>query len=107
MPRISFVLNDGRRRGVDVPAGYSVMRAAITQNVPGIDAECGGACACGTCHVYLAPADVVRVPPPSAAEREMLEAVAAELRPESRLSCQILLTETLHGLVVHLPDRQY
>jgi 2Fe-2S ferredoxin len=107
MPRIVFVLEDGERRIVDAPERLSVMLAAIDNGIPGIAAECGGACACATCHVYIDPADLERVPAPSRMEREMLEGVAAQKRPASRLGCQIAVSNALDGLVVHVPDRQY
>ncbi len=107
MPQVTFVHPDGKRQDVAARAGISVMRAAIEQNVPGIEAECGGACACGTCHVYIDGDDLARVPAALAPEQEMLQAVADELRPASRLSCQIKLSDALEGLVVHLPQKQY
>jgi len=82
------------------------MLAAIDHNIPGIMAECGGACACGTCHVYIDPADLSRLPAPQPMELEILSAVAADRRPESRLSCQIALSDALDELTVHVPDRQ-
>jgi len=107
MPQIVFVLPDGERRTVDVPERLSIMLAAIDNDIPGIAAECGGACACATCHIYLDPADADRVPSASLMEREMLDGVAAERRPGSRLGCQIAITNALDGLTVHIPDRQY
>jgi ferredoxin, 2Fe-2S len=106
MPFITYVLPDGERRRIEMPARGSVMTAAIDNNVPGIMAECGGACACGTCHVYIDPAYLDRLPPAQPMEDDILLAVAAERKPESRLSCQINLTEALDGLVVIVPDRQ-
>lgn len=107
MPSITFVFETGERRTVDAAERRSVMLTAIDHDVPGIAAECGGACACATCHVYIDQADIARVPPPTRMEQDMLEGVAAERRPESRLGCQITMTDALDGLIVHVPDRQY
>jgi 2Fe-2S ferredoxin len=107
MPRIVFVLADGERRAVDAAARSSIMLTAIDTDIPGIVAECGGACACATCHVYIDPAHLDRLPEVSPMEREMLEGVASDKRPGSRLSCQIQVSDALDGLVVHIPDRQY
>jgi 2Fe-2S ferredoxin len=107
MPQVHFVLPEGTRRSVQASDRLSVMLAAIDNDVPGIAAECGGACACGTCHVYIDPADVPRLPAASAMEHGILEGVAAERRPESRLACQIAMSLALDGLTVHVPDRQY
>ena len=82
------------------------MMIAITNGVDEILAECGGSLACGTCHVYVEPSQLARLSPPSAAEQDMLSAVAGERRFNSRLSCQIGLSEALDGLVLHLPARQ-
>jgi 2Fe-2S ferredoxin len=107
MPRLVFVLDGGERREIEAADRLSVMLAAIDHDVPGIAAECGGACACATCHVYVDPNDVGRLPEMSLMEREMLDGVAAKRRPESRLGCQIVLSSALDGLTVHIPDRQY
>jgi 2Fe-2S ferredoxin len=107
MPRIVFVLATGERRTVDAQDRLSIMVTAIDNDIPGIAGECGGACACATCHVYVDGDDVGRVPSASLMEREMLDGVAAERRPESRLGCQIAVSEALDGLTVHVPDRQY
>jgi 2Fe-2S ferredoxin len=107
MPRIIFVLADGERRAVGSAPRSSIMVTAIDNDIPGIAAECGGACACATCHVYIDPTDLDRLPAASAMERDMLDGVAAERRPGSRLSCQIAVSDALDGLIVHIPDRQY
>ena len=106
MPSVTYLQPDGTPLTVEAPAGTTVMLAAIRNNVRGIEAECGGACACATCHVYVDPASLPRLPPPAPDEADMLEGVAAERRPESRLGCQIALTPELDGLVVQVPDRQ-
>lgn len=91
---------------VTVAPGTSVMEAAVLANVSGIEAECGGSLICATCHVYVAPGDSARLPPPSADELAMLEFVAAERRPGSRLSCQLLGSKELESLAVELPKCQ-
>jgi ferredoxin, 2Fe-2S len=106
MPAIVYVLKDGTERRIDVPEGTSVMMGAIQNNVPGIEAECGGCCSCATCHVYVDTAHAARLAPPDEGESAMLEGVAAERRPTSRLGCQITLSAELDGLVVRIPDRQ-
>ncbi|KQV64118.1 2Fe-2S iron-sulfur cluster-binding protein [Caulobacter sp. Root343] len=106
MLKITFVQLDGARRDVEASAGISVMQAATRNGVAGIDAECGGACACATCHVYVDEAWRERVGPPQGGEADMLE-FALEVDPDrSRLSCQITISEALDGLVVHLPAAQ-
>lgn len=106
MPRVVYVLRDGSERCVEVPEGTSVMLGAIQNNIPGIEAECGGCCSCATCHVYVEEAHLGRLPPPDAGESEMLTGVAAERRTNSRLSCQITMAAALDGLVVRMPERQ-
>jgi 2Fe-2S ferredoxin len=107
MPRVVFVVENGERRTVDAQDRFSIMVTAIDNDIPGIAGECGGACACATCHIYLDAGDMQRVPAASLMEREMLDGVAAERRPESRLGCQIAMSDALDGLIVHMPDRQY
>lgn len=107
MPRIFFITLDNRTTEVDVSGSITVMQAAIQGDIRGIDAECGGACACATCHVYVDEAFVDRLPPMQEDEQEMLEGVAAERLPNSRLSCQIPMTDALDGLRVRIPDRQF
>ncbi len=106
MPQIHFILKDGTTRAVDATAGHSVMETAIRANVRGIDAECGGSCACATCHVYVDAAFFARLDPPDEMEAEMLDEVAVEREPTSRLSCQIVVTPELDGLTVRVPQRQ-
>ena len=106
MPDITFIHPDGEAQGMEAPEGVSVMQAATGAGVRGIVAECGGSAMCATCHVYVDPAWVDRLPAPLSNELEMLECTADERRPESRLSCQIKLTAELQGLVVRLPGRQ-
>ncbi|MCK8783152.1 2Fe-2S iron-sulfur cluster-binding protein [Roseomonas sp. NAR14] len=106
MPTITYVQPDGTRREVEAPVGSTVMLAAVRNNVRGIDAECGGALACATCHVYVDPAWMDRIPPAGEDEADMLEGVAGERRETSRLSCQINVDAALDGLVVEIPAEQ-
>lgn len=106
MPQITYLYADGRRRSITVPTGANVMRTAIENDIDGIVAECGGAAACATCHVYLEPEDRRRFPLPTEIEDEMLESTAAERRPESRLSCQLNLPAGLDELIVRIPPMQ-
>ncbi|MEX0729414.1 MAG: 2Fe-2S iron-sulfur cluster-binding protein [Aquisalimonadaceae bacterium] len=106
MPTIIYLLADGSRRDVAAEAGDTVMSAAIRNNVPGIEAECGGCLSCATCHVYIQDGPVEQLAQRSEDEDDMLEGVAAERRPESRLGCQIELSAALDGLVVQVPETQ-
>jgi ferredoxin, 2Fe-2S len=106
MPAVVYILKDGSERRVDVPEGTSVMLGAIQNNVPGIEAECGGCCSCATCHVYVDPAFTDKVPAADLSESDLLSGVAAERKPNSRLSCQINMTGALDGLIVRIPDKQ-
>ena len=105
MASITYIEHDGTEHVVDVKPGLSVMEGAIRNNVPGIDADCGGACACATCHVYVDEAFRALVGEPEPMEEDMLD-FAADPRPTSRLSCQIKMRDDLDGLVVHVPVRQ-
>jgi 2Fe-2S ferredoxin len=106
MPKIIFIMPDATRHEVDVENGYSVMEAAINNNIEGIVAECGGACACATCHSYVDEAWLDRVPPMDDMEDSMLDA-AYERRDNSRLTCQIEVNDNLDGLVIHVADNEY
>ncbi len=105
MVRITFVDQGGTPRNVEVDAGSTVMEAALRNDIPGIDGECGGACSCATCHVYVDPEWEDAVGEPSAMEEDMLD-FASDVRPNSRLSCQIKVRAELDGLVVQTPVRQ-
>ncbi|WP_132036167.1 2Fe-2S iron-sulfur cluster-binding protein [Aquabacter spiritensis] len=105
MARITFVSFEGATRTVEAPVGATAMEAAVRNGVAGIDAECGGACACATCHVYVDEAWRDRVGEPGSMEEDMLD-YAFDVRPSSRLSCQIKLSDGLDGLVLHMPARQ-
>ena len=106
MPQVTFIAHDGTRHDVAVAEGLSLMRAAVDNGVPGIDADCGGMCACATCHVFVDPAWAPRLDPPGAQEEEMLN-FTAERREHSRLACQIPVTAALDGLTVTMPEGQH
>ena len=106
MAKVTYIQFDGTETTVEVKPGLSVMEGAIKNNIPGIDADCGGACACATCHVYVDEAWRDKTGEPSAMEESMLD-FADEVQPTSRLSCQIRVTDALDGLVVRLPENQH
>ena len=106
MPAITYIQNDGTKVEIDVPVGKRVMQAALAAGVDGIVAECGGQAMCATCHVYVDDAFADAVPPVSEEEDEMLEDTVCERTTQSRLSCQIPMTDVLDGLVVRLPEAQ-
>lgn len=106
MPKVTYRTLDGAETTVEVASGKSVMLGALTNNIDGIEAECGGSCMCATCHVYVDEAWVDKVPAMQILEEEMLEDTAAERLPNSRLSCQIEMSDDLDGLVVTLPETQ-
>jgi 2Fe-2S ferredoxin len=105
MAKINFTDSAGTTRTVEVENGATVMEAAIRNAIPGIDAECGGACACATCHVYVDPEWQEKVGPPTPMEEDMLD-FGFDVRPNSRLSCQIKVSDELDGLKVSTPERQ-
>ena len=105
MPRIAFTEPDGTRREISAPAGISLMEAAVANQVQGIVALCGGACACATCHVYVAQSWLPRLPAREEMEEGMLES-AFGVKDNSRLSCQIHLSDELDGLEVTVPAQQ-
>lgn len=105
MPRITFIEHNGTEHTVDAENGLSVMRAAIDNLVPGIDADCGGECSCATCHVYVDAAWMPTVGQPDDREESMLD-LNPERESSSRLSCQIPVTDALDGLVVRVPEFQ-
>lgn len=106
MPKITFVSPDGSRTTVEASDGDSVMQAALANGVEGIVAECGGAMMCATCHVYVDDDWISKAGTAPDGELAMLDFAASEVKPASRLSCQIAITEDLDGLVVHLPEAQ-
>jgi 2Fe-2S ferredoxin len=105
MTKITIVAFDGTRHDIEAENGSTVMENAIRNAVPGIEAECGGACACATCHVYVDEAWKETVGEPEPMEEDMLD-FAYDVRPTSRLSCQIKVSDDLDGLVVYVPERQ-
>ena len=105
MANITYIDPDGTTRTVEGELGSTVMETAIKNNVPGIEAECGGACACATCHVYVDDAWRETVGAPSPMEEDMLD-FGYDVKPNSRLSCQIKVTDELEGLVLRIPERQ-
>jgi ferredoxin, 2Fe-2S len=105
MTKITFIAFDGTRFDTNAVNGSTVMENAIKNAVPGIEAECGGACACATCHVYVDAAWADIVGQPQVMEEDMLD-FAYDVRPNSRLSCQIKVRDELDGLVVNVPERQ-
>jgi 2Fe-2S ferredoxin len=106
MPAVTVVDPNGVETKLDIPEGHSVMQEAVGHGLHGIVGECGGSAMCATCHVYVDPDWVDKLPAPLANEMEMLECTAADRRPQSRLSCQIKVSAALDGLVVQLPERQ-
>lgn len=105
MPRITFVAFDDTKYEVEAKDGATVMEAAVKSGVPGIEAECGGACACATCHVYVDETWADKTGEPDAMEEDMLD-FAQDAGPTSRLSCQIKMSDALDGLVIRIPEFQ-
>ena len=106
MPKITYIAFDGNETTVDAKEGMSVMQTAVNNGVDGIVAECGGACSCATCHVYVDEGWFDKLPEAQSMEKEMLDFVMSP-EPTSRLSCQIKVTAELDGLVVNTPESQY
>ena len=105
MTKLTIVAFDGTRFDIEAEPGSTVMENAVRNSVPGIEAECGGACACATCHVYVDEEWTEKVGQPEAMEEDMLD-FAFDVRPTSRLSCQIRMKAVYDGLVVNVPERQ-
>jgi ferredoxin, 2Fe-2S len=106
MAKITYIEHNGTVHEIEVKTGLSVMEGAVKNNIPGIDADCGGACACATCHVYVDPEWLDKTGKPAAMEESMLD-FAEAVQENSRLSCQIKVTDELDGLVVRLPESQH
>jgi 2Fe-2S ferredoxin len=106
MAKITYIEHNGAQHVVDVKSGLSVMEGAVKNNIPGIDADCGGACACATCHVYVDEAWLSKTGAKSAMEESMLD-FAENVTANSRLSCQINVSDTLDGLIVTMPESQH
>ncbi len=106
MAKITYIHHTGKETTVEVPQGWTVMEGAIKNRIAGIDADCGGACACATCHVYVDPAWLPKLPARQDMEEQMLD-FAQDVKPNSRLSCQIKVSSALDGLVVRMPKSQH
>ena len=105
MPKITYITHDGKKNTVEVPTGLSVMEGALQNNIKGIDADCGGSMACATCHVYVDEKWKDKVPKQEEAETDMID-MAFEPKINSRLSCQIIVSEELDGLKIQTPRKQ-
>jgi 2Fe-2S ferredoxin len=105
MASITYIQHDGGEMTIDVKNGQSVMEGAIRNDVPGIDADCGGACACATCHVYVDPEWLSKLGPPNPMEASMLD-FAENREASSRLSCQVKVNDAMDGLIVRVPESQ-
>ena len=106
MARITYIEHNGTQHVIEVASGLTVMEGARDNGVPGIEADCGGACACSTCHVYVDAAWVGKLPAKDMMEADMLDFAYAPDAERSRLTCQLKVSDALDGLVVHLPERQ-
>jgi ferredoxin, 2Fe-2S len=106
MPKIKYIEFNGKEHEVEVPVGWSAMEGAVKNLIPGIDADCGGACACATCHVFVDESWLSKLPPKEDMEETMLD-FAPEVEANSRLSCQIKVTPELDGLVLRMPKSQH
>ena len=105
MPKITYIEHNGKVHEIEVANGLTVMEGAVQNNIPGIDADCGGSCACATCHVYVDENWFDKIPKKEEAEQDMLD-MAIEPNKHSRLACQITVSEDLDGLVVKMPSKQ-
>ncbi|MSP06197.1 MAG: 2Fe-2S iron-sulfur cluster binding domain-containing protein [Candidatus Fonsibacter sp.] len=105
MPKITYIEHNGKEHQVEIPVGYSVMEGAIKNSIPGIDADCGGSCACATCHIWVDEKYLNIMPEIKEAERDMLDFVTGANKA-SRLSCQIMITNELDGIIVRMPEKQ-
>ncbi len=106
MAKITYIEYGGTEHVVEVPNGLTVMEGARDNGIPGIEADCGGACACSTCHVYIDPSWVEKIPGKEAMEEDMLDFAYEPDPARSRLTCQIKVTEALEGLIVQMPEKQ-
>jgi len=106
MPKVTYVGHEGTRTEVDVPEGHSLMETARSNGIEGIVGECGGSMMCATCHVYADPRRLDDLPRMSPTEEAMLDSAACERRANSRLSCQLVATPAMEGLVVEMPETQ-
>ncbi len=106
MPHVTYVAHDGTSRTVEIAIGTSLLDGALLHRIAGIEGDCGGACACATCHVYVDPQWFARLAPANELERQMLK-FATDPQANSRLACQIKATPELDGIVVRMPASQY
>ena len=106
MPKATFIQHDGAEESIEIRVGESLMQAAMQENIEGIEAECGGCCMCATCHVYVQDPFLGMLPDAEDIEIEMLEETSSERRSNSRLSCQLIMTQALDGIVLQLPETQ-
>ena len=106
MAKVTYIGHNGTEHVVEVPYGLTVMEGASDNNIPGIEADCGGACACSTCHVYVHPDWVEKLPSKDDMEEDMLDFAYQPDTARSRLTCQIKVTDALDGLVVQMPEKQ-
>jgi 2Fe-2S ferredoxin len=107
LPRINYKQHDGTEHVVEVEPGTSVMQGALNNSISGVVAECGGSMACATCHVYVDDAWLDRLPEADEMESQMLDCVAAERRPNSRLGCQVNVSDEVSGMIIRIPETQY
>ena len=105
MPKITYIEHSGKTHTIEIANGLSVMEGAVQNNIPGIDADCGGSMACATCHVYVKEEWFNKLPKKEDGEEDMLD-MAFEPKKNSRLSCQLMVSDQLEGLVVNLPEKQ-
>ena len=105
MPKITYIEHNGKHHKIEVSNGLTVMEGAVQNNIPGIDADCGGSCACATCHVYVDEKWIDKLPTIENAEQDMLD-MAFEPNKFSRLSCQLTIGDNFDGLIVKMPSKQ-
>ena len=105
MTKITYITHDNKNHTIDVQNGLSVMEGAVQNDIPGIDADCGGGMACATCHVYVKEGWFDKIPPKEDGEEDMLD-MAFEPKKNSRLSCQIIISDELDGLTINIPSKQ-
>ena len=105
MPKITYIESNGNKKTIEVSNGLTVMEGAVQNNIPGIDADCGGGMACATCHVYVNDEWFNKIPKAEDGEQDMID-MAYEPKKNSRLSCQLIVSDDLDGLTVHMPEKQ-
>ena len=105
MPKITYIEHSGKEHQIEMPLGFSIMEGAIKNSIPGIDADCGGSCACATCHVYVDEIFLQKIPKAEEAEQDMLDFVQSADK-SSRLSCQIIISNEIDGIIVRMPKKQ-